>query len=142
MYCNILITKPFNHTFTYKLKPHQSVNKGNIVLIPFGKKNDQIGMVYETYNSLPKIARNIRLKEIKLVFVNLCFNKKLIEFIDWISNYTLAPKGMVLKLFLVNKKIIDHEIKKDEIFHFNPINLDLNIAQQKAFNIINKLFQA
>ncbi len=138
MYCNILITKPFNHTFTYKLKPHQSVTKGNIVLIPFGKKNDQIGMVYETYNSLPTIAKNIRLKEIKLVFVKLCFTKKLIEFIDWIANYTLAPKGMVLKLFLVNKKIIEHDIKTDKIFSFCPTNLDLNIEQQKAFKVIDK----
>ena len=45
--------------------------------------------------------------------------KRLIEFIDWIANYTLAPKGMVLKLFLVNKKIIAHEIKEDnEVFNF------------------------
>ena len=95
-------------------------------------------MVYEVYKSLPENVKKIKLKEIGLVFVNLFFNKKLIKFIDWIANYTLAPKGMVLKLFLVNKKIIDHKIKEDKIFYFNPINLDLNNVQQKAFNIINK----
>ena len=104
MYCNVLVTKPFDHTFTYKLKPNQAVTKGSIVLIPFGKKNDQIGMVYETYKNLPKEASGIRLKNIEFVFINLCFNKKLIEFIDWIANYTLAPKGLVLKLFIINNK--------------------------------------
>ena len=71
MYCNVLVTKPFDHTFTYKLKLDQSVKKGSIVLVPFGKKNDQIGMVCETYESIPENVRNIKLKEIKLVFVNL-----------------------------------------------------------------------
>ena len=138
MYCSVLVTKPFDQTFIYKLKPDQSVTQGNIVLVPFGNKNDQIGMVYEVYKSLPKNVKKIKLKEVDLVFVNLFFNKKLIKFIDWIADYTLAPKGMVLKLFLVNKKIIDHEIKKDKMFNFNPINLDLNVVQQKSFNIINK----
>ena len=75
MYCNILVTKPINHTFTYKIKSDQSVKKGSIVLVPFGKKNDQIGMVYETYESLPEDIKNIKLKEIELVFVDLFFNK-------------------------------------------------------------------
>ena len=138
MYCNVLITKPFNQTFTYKLRPHQFVTKGNIVLVPFGKNNDQIGIVYETYKSLPETVKNINLKELKLVFVNLCFGQKLIEFIDWIANYTLSPKGMVLKLFLVNKKIIEHDAKTDKILSFHPKNIDLNIEQKKAFNVINK----
>ena len=33
MYCNVLVTKPFDHTFTYKLKPDQLVTKGSIVLV-------------------------------------------------------------------------------------------------------------
>ena len=60
MYCNVLVTKPFDHTFTYKLKPNQTVTKGSIVLVPFGKKNDQIGMVYEIFETLPKNVRNIK----------------------------------------------------------------------------------
>ena len=64
MYCNVLITKPFDHTFTYKLKSDQIVEKGSIVLVPFGKKNDQIGMVYEICKSVPENARNINLKEL------------------------------------------------------------------------------
>ena len=65
MYCNVLITRPFDHTFTYKLKSDQLVTRGNVVLVPFGKKNDQIGIVYETSKSLPKDAKNIKLKELQ-----------------------------------------------------------------------------
>ena len=37
--------------------------------------------------------------------------KNIIKFIDWIADYTLAPKGLVLKLFLVNKNIVSYKIK-------------------------------
>ena len=47
MYCNVLVTQPFDNTFTYKIPSNQIVKPGNIVKVPFGKKKDQIGVVYE-----------------------------------------------------------------------------------------------
>ena len=47
MYCNILITKPFDYTFTYKIGNNQNVKPGSIVSVSFGNKIDQIGMVDE-----------------------------------------------------------------------------------------------
>ena len=38
MYCNILVTKPFDHTFTYKVGNNQDVKPGSIVNVSFGKK--------------------------------------------------------------------------------------------------------
>ena len=38
MYCNVLVTKPFDHTFTYKIRDEQIVKIGSIVQVPFGKK--------------------------------------------------------------------------------------------------------
>ena len=46
MYCNVLVTKPFDHTFTYKIKNDQNVKIGSIVSVSFGKKKDQIGIIY------------------------------------------------------------------------------------------------
>ena len=47
MYCNVLVTRPFEHTFTYKIRNDQNVKTGSIVSVSFGKKKDQIGMIYE-----------------------------------------------------------------------------------------------
>ena len=46
MYCNIIITRPFNHVFTYDVGSAK-VKKGQIVLVPFGKSTE-IGMIFET----------------------------------------------------------------------------------------------
>ena len=54
MYCNILVTKPFDQYFTYNFDINQNVKKGSVVLVPFGNKKDQIGLVYEIINKLPK----------------------------------------------------------------------------------------
>ena len=46
MYCNVLVTKPFDHTFTYKIRNDQNVKIGSLVSVSFGKKKDQIGIIY------------------------------------------------------------------------------------------------
>ena len=46
---------------------------------------------------------------------------------------------MVLKLFLVNKNIVSHQLKDQEKSIFIPKPVILNTKQQKAFNIIKKL---
>ena len=45
MFCNVIIMRPFDHVFTYKLKKDQIVKEGSIVSVPFGKTKYQIGMV-------------------------------------------------------------------------------------------------
>ena len=45
MYCNILVTKPFDHTFTYKIRNDQNVKLGNIVSVSFGKKKVRVKRV-------------------------------------------------------------------------------------------------
>ena len=60
MYCNVLVIKPFDHTFTYRIETDQNVKLGNIVNVPFGKKKDQIGIVYELCSN--KVKKNIYLQ--------------------------------------------------------------------------------
>ena len=46
MYYNIIIARPFDKVFTYKLDD-QSLEIGQIVIVPFGKAME-VGMVIET----------------------------------------------------------------------------------------------
>ena len=138
MYCNVLVTKPLDHTFTYKVRADQSVELGSVVSVPFGKKKDQIGIIYELCGNKIKKNYSYTIKEIDFVYEDIFLNKNIIKFINWIANYTLAPKGLVLKLFLVNKDIVSYKIKDQEKSIFNPKSITLNTKQQKALNVINK----
>ena len=57
----------------------------------------------------------------------------------WISDYTISPIGLVLKLFLINEKIINFTSKEkdDDIISFDSVIL--NNEQKKAVLEIEKL---
>ena len=65
MYCNIIVTKPFDQVFTYKLKKGQTVKKGSVVNVPFGKAENQIGMVMEVLDSVDNLS-NYKIKSINI----------------------------------------------------------------------------
>jgi primosomal protein N' (replication factor Y) len=138
MFCNVIVTRPFDQVYTYKLKKGQFVKEGAIVRAPFGKKKNQIGMVVELIDT-PKPTKDFVIKEVEVVFNDIVFNKKIIKFIRWISDYTLAPIGSVLKLFLINENIILHENVEQKVNLFNPQVVKLNQDQRKAANVIKKL---
>jgi len=137
MYCNIIVTRPFDQTFTYRIKSNQKVKVGSIVSIPFGKKKNQLGMVYELTNQIDNYE-TFAIKEIGNIFDRITFNKNIIQFIKWIGDYTLAPIGLVLKLFLINEKIISHNYSPKDEYLFNPNPVKLNNDQTKVADTINK----
>ena len=67
MYCNVIVTRPFDRTFTYSIKKNQKVKIGSIVSVPFGKKKDQLGMVNELIAQSDK-RETFAIKEIGDVF--------------------------------------------------------------------------
>ncbi len=135
MLYDIIVTRPFDKVFTYS-----SVNKyleiGQVVLIPFGKKIE-IGVVWEKNVKKPKHE----IKEISKVVEHVILKDKSIEFINWIANYTIAPLGSVLKLFLINIDIVDSETEKlsKEKFNYSIISLneEQKIAKSEIINSIN-----
>ena len=50
MYCNVLVTRPFDQAFTYKAKAKQIVKVGSVVSVSFGRKKDQIGIICSISN--------------------------------------------------------------------------------------------
>ena len=138
MFCNVIITRPFDHAFTYKLKKDQIVKVGSIVNVPFGKTKYQIGMV-ESVSKNITLNNDYQIKEVERVFNSIELNKNIIKFIYWISDYTLSPIGLVVKLFLINEKIIDFIFiqKKENIF--SPDKVVLNSDQKNSAVVIKKL---
>jgi primosomal protein N' (replication factor Y) len=139
MYCNVIVTSPLDQLFTYKVRNKQLVQVGSIVLVPFGKKKDHIGMVVSLI-SKPLASNKFRIKEIEHVYDNIIINKNLIHFMHWISEYTLSPIGLILKLFLINKNILDYEKKETQNIEFKFSKVNLNSDQEKAITKIKKLF--
>ena len=139
IYCNVIVTRPFNQYFTYKAEDSLKIKVGHVVSVPFGKKNDQLGVVFEILKK-PKNIKYLSLKEIVIIHNSIILNKDIIKFIKWVSDYTLAPLGSVLKLFLINNQIVSHNYKTEETYLQNPKLAKLNTEQEKVFKSINENF--
>ena len=126
MYYNIIIARPFDKVFTYKLDD-QSLEIGQIVIVPFGKAME-VGMVIEIDVKKP----DYNIKKIESVISGIKFNEINIKFLKWVSDYTLAPIGSVLKLFTINKDIISYKRDTNDLPQPSFKSTILNDEQDKA----------
>ena len=99
MYYNIIVARPFDQVFTYE-SDDSFLQIGQVVIVPFGKAME-IGMILETDIKKPEY----KIKKIDTIIDAVKLNKINIKFLKWVSDYTLAPLGAVLKLFIINKDL-------------------------------------
>lgn len=134
LFVNVLLPLPFDNPFTYK-NPHFELSVGHIVQVSFGNRHVW-GMVAQVGVKKPDIAE-AKIKEILQVNQQLILDEKLVTFIDWIANYNLAKKGLVLKSFIgvinANKnKKPNYQAKEQMIDCAKFVLKDLSPKQQKV----------
>ena len=109
----ILLPKVFNHPFTYETD--LKLRLGDYVEVPFGKTKT-VGVVWDDFEKNPE--KKFQTKKIikKLKIPNL--NKKMVSFINWFAEYNIIPKGMALKLSLLNNNILE-EFPQNELNNYS-----------------------
>ena len=131
----VLLPKIFNYPFTYNSNLNQSLNPGDLVIVPFGKKKE-IGVVWD---KIQPINKKIRLRNIEKKIEKITIKKNLIKFINWFSMYNLASKGMVLKMCLGDKNnIIKKDDKKENNYLSKIKKYHLNEEQKKSLEKLKK----
>ena len=130
----VLIPKIFNFPFTYDSGSLKKLVPGDLVIVPFGKK-EEIGVVWDKIHPSNK---KFKIKTIKLKIDNFKITRNLVNFINWFSIYNLASKGMVLKMCLGDKKntttIEAH--KKEKLKKISKFTL--NKDQKKSLDDLRK----
>ena len=99
----VLLPNIFDHPFTYEVK--KKINIGQYVLVPFGKST-KIGVVWNHFEK-EKFKKNFQTKKIKKILNVPKMNLNTIKFLNWFSDYNLVPKGMCLKLHLLNAEAFE-----------------------------------
>ena len=133
----ILLPLPFDYGFSYFSDKNLSLEIGDIALVPFRKKK-LFGVVISK-NQKDKININ-KIKTIINKEEKLKFNSQLLTFINWVANYNMAPKGLILKLSLSTLNS-SKEPKKPKIFQPKLMNIrlePLSKNQQQSSDFLNK----
>ena len=131
----ILLPNIFNHAFTYESNFQLEV--GDYVLVPFGKSKIT-GVVWNEFEK--NNNKKFKIKSILKKLDVTPLKKNTINFLNWFADYNLVPKGMALKLTLLNSNAIE----KKENFSYSSFantikknSINLSISQIKSLKKMN-----
>tara|TARA_B100000686_G_C16796148_1_gene982516 strand:- start:1589 stop:3592 length:2004 start_codon:yes stop_codon:yes gene_type:complete len=141
---NVLIPLPFNQTFQYLCDIEDKLDIGSFVLVPF-KNKIVTGCIWENKNNNKKKIPLKKIRNIEKKLNLFPLNKQNIDFVNWVSKYTMNSLGATLKLCLSVKQIFNRkkEIEKIKKPFINLLkNKPLLTKEQKdaknyIFNKIN-----
>ena len=132
----ILLPKVFNHPFTYETS--LKLKLGDYVEVPFGNSKT-VGVVWDDFenNQFKKFKTKKVIKKLNLP--NL--SKKMVNFINWFSEYNIIPKGMALKLSLSSNDILE-KFPEDELKNFSNHHkkkeFELTKSQEESLKKLEK----
>ena len=98
----ILLPNIFDHPFTYESSI--DLKLGDYVEVPFGKSKIT-GVVWDEFEK--NSNKTFKIKKVLRKLDVIPLKKKTIKFLNWFSEYNIIPKGMTLKLILLNSHAID-----------------------------------
>ena len=132
MKVQVLLPKIFDFPFTY-YSNQISLKIGDLVEVPFGKKNE-IGVVWKNNHS---DLKDIKIKNINKKIKNYSIDKKLVDFIEWFSIYNIVPIGLVLKMAIgINNNFTKKEDSNIDLTKKKVKKFKLNIEQNNALQYL------
>jgi primosomal protein N' (replication factor Y) len=96
---DVLVPVALDQTYSYRVPDRLDLAPGDLVSVPLGARGETMGVVWAD-NPAPNPRLHNRLKDVtdKLDVPRL--KPELRKFVDWVADYTLTPRGMVLRMAL------------------------------------------
>jgi primosomal protein N' (replication factor Y) len=95
---DVLVPVALDRAYSYRVPAGLEVEPGDIVSVPLGAR-DCLGVVWAE-NPAPNPGLHNRLKDIDGQLDYPPLKPELRQFVDWVADYTLASRGMVLRMAL------------------------------------------
>ncbi len=94
---DVLVPVALDKAYSYRVPEGVELAPGDLVSVPLGA-TDYTGVVWGEGTARPGLDNRLKDVEEKLDVPPL--KPELRSFVDWVSNYTLASRGMVLRMTL------------------------------------------
>ncbi|MBV8927428.1 MAG: primosomal protein N' [Bradyrhizobium sp.] len=95
---DVLVPVALNQAYSYRVPRGMELKAGDIVGVPLGPREVLAVVWAENANPDPRLHN--RLKDVSEKLEVPPLKAELRSLVDWVSNYTLAPRGMVLRMAL------------------------------------------
>jgi primosomal protein N' (replication factor Y) (superfamily II helicase) len=97
-FIDVLVPVALDRTYSYRVPRELELKPGDIVSVPLGAR-EVIGVVWADDVTIEPRLHN-RMKDVALKLDYPPLKAELRKVVDWISEYTLSPRGMVLRMCL------------------------------------------
>ncbi len=95
---DVLIPVALDHAYSYRAPEEMGLVPGDLVRVPLGTR-ECTGVVWAD-NMAPRPGLDNRLKEVTAKLDVPPLRPELRAFVEWVSTYTLSPRGMVVRMAL------------------------------------------
>lgn len=95
---DVLVPVALDQTYSYKVPRGMELKAGDLVGVPLGAREVLAVVWAENANPDPRLHN--RLKEVNEKLDLPPLKPELRAVVDWVANYTLSPRGMVLRMCL------------------------------------------
>jgi len=95
---DVLVPVALNQTYSYRVPRGMELQAGDVVAVPLGPR-EVVGVVW-AQNPNPDPRLHNRLKDIGEKLDVPPLKSELRALVDWVGNYTLSARGMVLRMSL------------------------------------------
>src|SRR5689334_3237956 len=95
---DVLVPVALDHAYSYRAPDSLGLAVGDIVAVPLGPR-EAVGVVWADNVAVQPGLHN-RLKDVAAKLDYPPLNEELRRFVEWVANYTLSPRGMVLRMAL------------------------------------------
>src|SRR6476661_6351104 len=95
---DVLVPVALNQTYSYRVPRGMDVAPGDVVCVPLGPREVLAVVWAENANPDPRLHN--RLKDVSEKLDVPPLKSELRSLVDWVSNYTLSARGMVLRMTL------------------------------------------
>jgi primosomal protein N' (replication factor Y) (superfamily II helicase) len=96
---DVLVPVALDHPYSYRVPDELALEPGDIVSVPLGARGETTAVVWAE-NPRPNPRLDNRLKDIEEKLELPPLRPELRSFVDWVANYTVASRGMVLRMCL------------------------------------------
>ena len=95
---DVLVPVALNQTYSYRVPRGMELSPGDVVCVPLGPREAVAVVWAENANPDPRLHN--RLKDVGEKLDVPPLKEELRNLVDWVANYTLSARGMVLRMCL------------------------------------------
>ena len=131
---DVLLPVALDQPYSYRVPEGLALVPGDFVTVPLGRRAATAVVWADNPRPDPGLDNRIREVEDKLDIPPL--KPELRRFVDWVSSYTLAPRGMVLRMALRRGEQLGASRERISVRLVGPVPLRLTAARSRLLALL------